>query len=236
MKRFGNRPVATHCQWHLWLLVLSLTALSGCGSGSTPRPPYTLVRTLDGDFHTSIALDAANNIYANSYFGSDSAITGSSVTRFVKQSSGQYVSERIGEGPRSTGPIAVSPITGRIFMRAGNVGGQVEVYDNTGKFLTATPFPGNERDLRVSNRGDVFVVSGGIVRLDEDGNRISSFSLGHRYSALSFRIATDQDGNVAVLGGRIRFQRRSASGDAPGLFAGRNAPSGDAPEYGCPLR
>jgi hypothetical protein len=180
------------------LLVLANGCGGGGGGGSNTRSAFTLVQTIPvsgiGFLH-SIGLDRSGAIYAGTLF-EEGARGG--VTRYVRQSSGEFVGSRLVEGA-SGSPIAVSWGSGRIFTMADRPQRQIEIYDPRGPLLKSIPFPIGASDIRVSNAGDVFVLSGGIVRLDEQGNQTGSFPLGQSFYGV-VRLATDNEGNVAVLG------------------------------------
>jgi hypothetical protein len=171
-----------------FFLLMVIVTIAGCGGGeeSRPRNLYTRIHRLDfaEGLGFSMALDSANNIYAY-------APSTGGVIRFVKQSSGQYTSSSwVAEGAY---PIGVSPVSGRLFLQENR---QIKVYDSAGQFIAEKPL--DFLNLTVSNRGEVFTLGGGVVRLDEDGNERNRFNLGRNY--LSATISADPDGNVAVLG------------------------------------
>jgi hypothetical protein len=201
MKSFRNcLAVAIGCFFILYAL--------GCGSSkeSALKIPYTLVRTLantGGGFQYSIALDASDNIYANSNFHVGDGL---GITRYVKQSNGQYAASRLVVVPNSMGPIAVSPTSGRLYALNHGTTIQLDVYENNGQLLTSKPFASPIWDIRASNRGDVFILKSlspsaeQIIRLDEDGNQTGNFNLGRTFFIGAVRLATDTDGNLVVLG------------------------------------
>jgi hypothetical protein len=198
----------------LFCLLLPIQAvLTGCGSGSKSelKDAFILDQTLtsqEGGFSQSLALDGAGNVYANSLFNGEVGSYRSGITRYARQSSGQYVAARLAEETgRGTGPMAVSPVSGRLFVWTSVSHGQIEVYDSNGQRLRSHPFPLPVHDIRASNRGDVFILKSlspspeQIIRLDEDGNQTGNFSLGRTFFIGAVRLATDNDGNLAVLGG-----------------------------------
>lgn len=175
---------------YCFLFLITVTT-AGCGGGeSKSRSLFTRVHRIDYSglaFGFSMALDADNNIYAYTL----TPVAGNrGITRFVKQSSGQYTSSRMVDGGY---PISVSPVSQRIFLQDNR---QIKVYDDAGQFITEKPR--DFLDITVSNRRDVFVLGGGIVRLDEDGNELGRFTTGRNY--LYAEIAADSEGNIAVLG------------------------------------
>lgn len=183
----SHLPVARLCL-NFFLLIATVT-IAGCGGGveSKTKDLYSQVHRLTPGLELgfSIALDSGNNIYAYTLS------SGGGITRFVKQSSGQYTASRAVDGGFR---MAVSPVSGRIFVHDTD---KIKVYDNAGSLLAEKPLTPTS-DLTVNTRGDLFAQSGDIIRLDEDGNERNRFTTGHSYRYAE--IAADMDNNVVVLG------------------------------------
>jgi hypothetical protein len=179
--------------------------MAGCsGGGNAPAPPYRLVKTLEpsGSFYRSLGISPDGTLVTIL-----SRVTGGGIARFPRQSDGTYSESSMTVIEGGGSPMAVSPTSGRIFVVRNR---ELVVYDSAGQLVTSKPVipaeGGMIEYLRASNRGDVFAVvrswiasSEKIVRLDEDGNVVGGFDLGRDYSDY-LGVATDPDGNLAVLG------------------------------------